>query len=126
MSCFGLIVVEQVHMSLPGLEFVSTSTSAEVWKTHGDSDLWLLWMFDGSSISVSYLLKSPKCSIIHSRLHRLYIDGVPSFISANRVILSPGIEGVIAADYILKLRDLRTGTDMNLSTARSIFTASDK
>ena len=63
---------------------------------------------------------------IYIDLHRGLRHGVPFFISTNRVILSPGIEGVIAADYILKLRDLRTGADMNLSTARNMFTASDK
>ena len=63
---------------------------------------------------------------IYIDLHRGLRHGVPFFISTNRVILSPGIEGVIAADYILKLRDLRTGVDMNLSTARNMFTASDE
>ena len=63
---------------------------------------------------------------IYIDLHRALRHGVPFFISTNHVILSPGIEGVIAADYILKLRNLRTGVDMNLSTARNIFTASDE
>ena len=62
----------------------------------------------------------------------IYIDlqqalrhGVPFFMSSNRVILSPGIDGVIASDYILRLRDLRTGGDLNLATARNMSTASD-
>ena len=63
---------------------------------------------------------------IYIDLHRALRHGVPFLISSNQVILSLGIEGVIAADYILKLRDVKTGADMNLPTARNIFTASDE
>ena len=63
---------------------------------------------------------------IYIDLHRALRHGVPFFISTNYVILSPGMEGVIAADYILKLRNMRIGVDMNLSTARNIFAASDE
>ena len=55
---------------------------------------------------------------IYIDLHRALRHGVPFLISSNLVILSPGIEGVIAADFILKLRNLNTGADMDLATAR--------
>ena len=63
---------------------------------------------------------------IYIDFHRALRHGVPFLISTNQVILSPGIEGVIAADYILKLRNLKTGVDIDLSTARNIFIASDE
>ena len=62
---------------------------------------------------------------IYIDLHQALRHGVPFFMSSNRVILSQGIDGVIASDYILRLRDLRTGVDLNLATARNMFTASD-
>jgi 2'-phosphotransferase len=36
-------------------------------------------------------------------------DGVPLLLSANGVILSPGIKGVIAPKYFLKAVDAKTG-----------------
>lgn len=36
-------------------------------------------------------------------------DNVPFYISANKVILSPGIDGVISAKYFQKAKDLSTG-----------------
>ncbi|CAE8694079.1 unnamed protein product [Polarella glacialis] len=35
--------------------------------------------------------------------------GVPFFQSANQVILSPGVQGVVAAEFISKVKDLKTG-----------------
>ena len=41
-------------------------------------------------------------------------DGVPFFISSNDVILSPGVNGVISAGYIYRIRDLETNMDLPL------------
>ena len=35
-------------------------------------------------------------------------DGVPFYMSVNEVILSPGIEGLVALKYVLGAQDLKT------------------
>ena len=62
---------------------------------------------------------------IYIDLQQALMHDVPFFMSSNRVILSPGIDGVIASVYISRLRDLRTGADLDLATARNTTTASD-
>ena len=46
-------------------------------------------------------------------------DGVPFFVSNNSVILSPGIDGVISSEYVVRVRDLETNMDLDLAAARS-------
>ena len=44
-------------------------------------------------------------------------DGVPFFVSNNSVILSPGIDGVISSEYVVRVRDLETNMDLDLAAA---------
>ncbi|CAE7228677.1 TRPT1 [Symbiodinium sp. CCMP2592] len=50
-------------------------------------------------------------------LKRAIADGVPFYISANQVILSPGIKGIIDKKYFLKARDLQKKEDLKLEVA---------
>ena len=59
---------------------------------------------------------------IYIDLQKALMHDVPFFMSSNHVILSPGIDGVIASDYILRLRNLRTGADLDLATAMDMTT----
>lgn len=45
-------------------------------------------------------------------LQRALEDGVPFFMSANQVILSPGINGRLEAQYFLHAMDLQFGVDL--------------
>ncbi len=56
---------------------------------------------------------------IYFDLRRALADGVPFFVSGNNVILSPGIDGVISPDYVVRVRDLETDTDLALPAACS-------
>ena len=40
-------------------------------------------------------------------------------MSNNSVILSPGIDGVISSEYVVRVRDLETNMDLDLAAARS-------
>ena len=40
-------------------------------------------------------------------------EGVPFFRSANEVILSPGINGTVPAKFLLKAKDLSSGSIVN-------------
>ena len=42
-------------------------------------------------------------------------DGVPFYMSANQVILSPGIDGVVDKKYFTQARDLRNKKDLSLA-----------
>jgi len=50
-------------------------------------------------------------------LRRAMQDGVPFFMSANKVILSPGIDGSISSKYFLKVQDLKQKQDVPLEFA---------
>ncbi|CAE7628835.1 trpt1 [Symbiodinium sp. CCMP2456] len=50
-------------------------------------------------------------------LKKAIADGVPFYISANQVILSPGIKGIIDKKYFLKARDLQKKEDLKLQVA---------
>lgn len=50
-------------------------------------------------------------------LKQAIADGVPFYISANQVILSPGIKGIIDKKYFLKARDLQKKEDLKLEVA---------
>ena len=41
-------------------------------------------------------------------------DGIPFYLSANRVILSPGRAGWLSSNYFVNARDLRSGEDLSL------------
>ncbi|CAK9041702.1 unnamed protein product [Durusdinium trenchii] len=49
-------------------------------------------------------------------LKRAIEDGVPFFLSTNRVILSPGISGVIEKKYFTHARDLQKNEDLPLDS----------
>ena len=40
-------------------------------------------------------------------------------MSNNSIILSPGIDGVISSEYVVRVRDLETNLDLDLAAARS-------
>ncbi|CAK8991886.1 tRNA 2'-phosphotransferase 1 [Durusdinium trenchii] len=48
-------------------------------------------------------------------LKRAIADNVPFYMSTNKVILSPGIDGVIDKKYFTKARDLQKKEDLDLS-----------
>eukprot|EP00927_Polykrikos_kofoidii_P076622 TRINITY_DN7368_c0_g1_i1.p1 TRINITY_DN7368_c0_g1~~TRINITY_DN7368_c0_g1_i1.p1 ORF type:complete len:466 (-),score=58.15 TRINITY_DN7368_c0_g1_i1:521-1918(-) len=53
------------------------------------------------------------CDIaVYIDLRRALMDGVPFYISANQVILSPGVNGVVAPEYILKITDISSGAQL--------------
>ena len=41
-------------------------------------------------------------------------DGIPFYLSANRVLLSPGRAGWLSSNYFVNARDLRSGEDLSL------------
>jgi len=50
------------------------------------------------------------CQIaIYLDLRAALAEGVPFYRSANEVILSPGLQGVVPAKYIIKIKDLQEG-----------------
>eukprot|EP00747_Dinoflagellata_sp_TGD_P215188 gnl/TRDRNA2_/TRDRNA2_87908_c0_seq1.p1 gnl/TRDRNA2_/TRDRNA2_87908_c0~~gnl/TRDRNA2_/TRDRNA2_87908_c0_seq1.p1 ORF type:complete len:373 (+),score=54.72 gnl/TRDRNA2_/TRDRNA2_87908_c0_seq1:86-1120(+) len=53
---------------------------------------------------------------IHLDLPRALADGVPFFASKNGVIVSPGVDGVVSAAYILKVKDLQAQQWLDLPT----------
>ena len=46
---------------------------------------------------------------VYVDLARALRDGVPFFVSANQVILSPGVNGAVPRSYLQKVKDLQTG-----------------
>jgi len=52
-------------------------------------------------------------------LRRALEDGLPFYMSANQVILSPGINGLIDKKYFVKAGDLKSGQPLELSAPAS-------
>ena len=75
----------------------------------------------GDSRTTSGVRKSSDVAI-YIDLQKALKHDVPFFMSSNHVILSPGIDGVIASDYIFRLRNLITGADLDLASAMDTTT----
>eukprot|EP00931_Biecheleriopsis_adriatica_P003178 TRINITY_DN10452_c0_g1_i1.p1 TRINITY_DN10452_c0_g1~~TRINITY_DN10452_c0_g1_i1.p1 ORF type:complete len:433 (-),score=82.37 TRINITY_DN10452_c0_g1_i1:85-1383(-) len=48
-------------------------------------------------------------------LRKAIAEGVPFYMSANKVILSPGVDGIISKKYFVKMRDLGRKEDLHES-----------